>query len=115
MGLEGFGDDVRKRGGAVNVCPCCGQTIKARGRFYGRLSSALLNRLRQAEGGIVSYRELVTYLWQDDPTGGPLNSLTMIHNYVMRLRRIGYPIQTVWGHGLRFGPTYLASICEIDI
>lgn len=70
-----------------------------------RLSAAIINCLRQAAGGIVLHRELVAWIWIDDPSGGPLNANDDIARAVYKLRRKGFPIRLHKGRGYSYGPT----------
>lgn len=67
------------------------------------LQVALLNYLRSREGAAASYREIIEALYPE-PEGGPLNAKNSVDCATCRLRKLGYPIKTVWGFGLRFEP-----------
>lgn len=67
------------------------------------LQVALLNYLRSREGAAASYREIIEALYPepDRETRDAKNSVDCV---AWRLRKLGYPIKTVWGFGLRFEP-----------
>jgi hypothetical protein len=87
-------------------CAHCGQMTSLRGRFVGRQMVAFLNRLRAAEGGLVSREEMIEYLWGDDPEGGPDDARGVMTQYAFHLRRAGYPVRAVFGRGFQFVPRY---------
>jgi DNA-binding response OmpR family regulator len=73
----------------------------------GRVSSAIINCLRQREGGWVTHSELLDYIYQGDE---PELADEVLRVTVSRLRKQGFPIATHAGKrrpglGYRFAPT----------
>lgn len=66
------------------------------------MMSKLLNRLRLARGAPLTHEELEHLLWGDDPNGGPLYARECLAHVARSLKRLGYPIATVWGYGYRY-------------
>ena len=69
-------------------------------------SSHMLNRLRLAAGGIVTYSELGEAVW---PERRPRLWRVRLYDYLFDLREAGFPIVTEYGRGLRFQPNRKAG------
>jgi hypothetical protein len=68
--------------------------------------AGIINRLREAAGGVVGDQELIAALYDKAEDGGPLWARDTIKVMVHRLRAMGYPIKTHWGRGYSFAPRY---------
>jgi hypothetical protein len=77
---------------------------------WGWCCSRVVNALRQAAGGIVSYDELIEAVWRSPADGGPDYALAIVRKAVFQLRRLGYPIET---HHTR-GYSYAWSTWQVD-
>jgi hypothetical protein len=103
----GISVERRHRGRRRVPKPACVEVPAIPDFSIGRspVRSRLVNRLRAAEGGIVSNEELVDALYGDDATGGPITAIDVIKVMIYWLRRDGFPIKVHWGRGYSFEPT----------
>jgi hypothetical protein len=68
-----------------------------------------LNRLRQAEGGLVRLDDLAQAIWGHRKDGGPQDIQNNLRQYAFRLRRDGFPVfadSPGYANGYRFIPTH---------
>jgi hypothetical protein len=77
--------------------------------------AGIINRLREAAGGVVGDEELITALYGNAENGGPLWARDTIKVMVYRLRAIGYPIKNHWGRGYSFEPTMWEVTAEPEM
>lgn len=90
----------------ARCCPTCGRAVPTVANKREQVKLArLLNRLRAAEGGLVSHEELTEAVWGDESSGGPDGTAAALRVMVHKLRRLGYPIRNEIGRGYRFVPS----------
>lgn len=59
--------------------------------------------IKNANGGVVSSREIINRMYEDDPDGGPERPLDVLHKQIHCIRReLGDVIENVRRHGYRW-------------
>jgi hypothetical protein len=64
---------------------------------YGIVKPRVLERLRQADGGHVSTKQLIEHVWTMHDLDGPENAENAIAKALQQLRRHGHSIQSKRG------------------
>lgn len=77
-----------------------------------KLRSRVINRLRQAEGGIVTHEMFAEALWWDSETGGCTNAKGLIRRAIFELKKAGFPIENEHGRGYYYAGK---GVIEVDV
>ena len=92
----------------VAICSICQLGHWGGRRYYlSRLEAAVAQLIALGAGRCLHTRELIDWLWADDPNGGPDDADQAVRSAIWRLKRWAYAdwIENEFGHGWRINMT----------
>lgn len=67
------------------------------------IAERILDALIERRGRVVSIPEMISYVWGDDPDGGPLTAGDCLSVHICAMRKLGFRIGTEHGRGFYIG------------